>query len=221
MTTHADAESLSFLIEGAVNVQVTVTEDEGALRFDLAVLDDTGSIGDLNGLFFDIFDDGLADGLKARGEDVSAQEFGADSVSNLGKGINVRGEAGNDGDDGAFDCGVAFGGSGLGDGEIRETSFLLSHESVELYIDDIAGEDFAVRLTSVGPEDGPREASLKMAAVAPEAGHDPKETEEGDGELVNGAAPDMPLPPLDDENAYEVIDPEDFIDPFEDDMLMG
>ena len=54
--------SSTFIIAGDVNVSVTITEVDGSLQFDVNVLDDTGMIGDLNALFFDLADDSLTPG---------------------------------------------------------------------------------------------------------------------------------------------------------------
>ncbi len=186
---------MTFQLTGDVNVSVTVSElSDGTLQFDLVVLDDTGSIGDLNGLFFDIADDGMVDGLMVSGADVTDSAFNANRVTKVDGYNNVNGEV--TGDYGKFDGGVQFGTSGIGVDDIRETSFILSHEGGTLTLDDLLGQDFAVRLTSVGEEDGSRDDSLKIGGEAPT---DPD--------------PVDPVEPIDPEGPTDPVDPVEPIDP--------
>lgn len=162
----SDKAGAEFVIEGDVNVRVSLTElDDGDMKVDVSVLDDTGSIGDLRGLFFNLTDDSLVRGLSVSGDDVTASEFDANDVNDLGRGNNINGDVRNE--VGEFDGGIGFGRSGIGGGgDIRETSFVLSHASEALTLEDFAGQHFAVRLTSVGSEDGPRNDSLKLLGKA-------------------------------------------------------
>lgn len=158
--------TLTFILSGEVNVSISVTElDDGSLKFDLSVLDDTGSIGDLNALFFDLANDSIADGLTVTGDDVEKVNIKADGVTKVEGFTNINGEVVNE--YGKFDSGVQFGTSGIGEDDIRETSFELSHKQLDLTIDDILGQDFAARLTSVGEEGGERDGSLKLGGEAP------------------------------------------------------
>ncbi|WP_137699652.1 hypothetical protein [Marimonas lutisalis] len=45
----------------------------------------------LRGLFFDLADDSLAKDLTATGDDVTGQDFSANSVYDLGNGANMNG----------------------------------------------------------------------------------------------------------------------------------
>ncbi|MEQ6249768.1 hypothetical protein ABMC89_12815 [Sulfitobacter sp. HNIBRBA3233] len=165
--------TLTFTLEGGVNVAVTITELEGgALQFDLAVLDETGSIGDLNGLFFDLTDASLLDGLVFSGTDVTGTAVKEDGVTKVDGYMNINGDVVNE--YGKFDAGVQFGTAGIAGDDIRETSFVLSHESVDLSLDMLSQMDFAVRLTSVGEEDGSRDDSLKIGGTAPEVVEEPE-----------------------------------------------
>lgn len=160
-------ESISFYVtDGSVNVAVTVSETvDGSLRFDLEVLDDSGIIGDLNGLFFDLTDDSIADSLVVSGGDVTGIAIKADGVTKVDSYNNVQGEVVKE--DGKFDLGVQFGTSGIGEDDIRSTSFTLStDDGSALSISDIVNQDFAVRLTSVGTEDGAREDSVKISGTS-------------------------------------------------------
>ena len=174
--TSSSADSMTFIIEGQVNVRITITEVDGALQFDLQVLDDTGQIGDLNALYFDLFDDSLTDGISVTGDDVTGTKFKVDGVTKIDNFTNVNGEVTNE--LGKFDGGVQFGTSGIGTDDIRETSFTISHESASLSLSDLALQDFALRLTSVGTEDGARDDSLKLGGTAPDLPNEPVEPTE-------------------------------------------
>ncbi len=159
--------SLTFTLTGEVNVQITITEQtDGGLKFDLLVLDDTGAIGDLTGLFFDVADDSLVDGLSVEGDQITDEAFKSNSITKVSGGTNVNGEIVNT--YGKFDGGIKLGSDGIGTDDIRETSFVLSHDSADLSLADIALQDFAARLTSVGEEGGSREDSLKLGGTSPE-----------------------------------------------------
>ncbi len=93
-------------------------------------------------------------------------QISEDGVSNLGSGNNVNGSIINE--YGKFDVGVAFGTAGIGKDDIREASFILSHTTTDLTYDFLSAQDFAVRLTSVGDEDGCRNNSLKLGGTSPE-----------------------------------------------------
>lgn len=164
----------TFLITGEVNVQITITEmTDGTLQFDVTVLDETGSIGDLNALYFDISDNSLVDGLTVTGDDVTGSAFKVDGVTKVDSFTNMNGEVVKD--LGKFDGGVQFGTQGIGTDDIRSTSFILSSDAGALTLDNFSLMDFGVRLTSVGAEDGSRDGSLKLGGTAPELeGEDPE-----------------------------------------------
>ncbi len=158
---------VEFTITGDVNVHVTITEnDNGTLTFDVVVLDDTGSIGDLQGLFFDLADDSIADSLSAEGADVTYTKFNDDGVTKLTSGVNINGEVLNE--YGKFDGGIQFGTAGIGKDDIQETSFVLSSTDGPLTLADFLSQDMAIRLTSVGEEGGSRDDSLKLGGSVPE-----------------------------------------------------
>lgn len=159
-------ETVNFTLSSDVNVAVTITQlDDGTLKFDLTVLDETGSIGDLNGLFFDLMDDSILSGMEITGDDVTDTAMKVDGVTKVSGFNNVNGEVAND--YGKFDIGIEFGTSGIGTDDIRETSFILSHDTLDLTLEALLGQDFAARLTSVGTEDGSRDNSLKIGGTAP------------------------------------------------------
>lgn len=167
---NTETDSFSVTIGEDVLVILTVTENtDGTLQFDIEVDEDSPMTADIGAIFFDILDPTLADGLMVSGDDVSGTKFAPDGVDNLGKGANIRGN----GDNSNYDAGVKFGSPGKANDDIQETSFILSHEDFDLTLEDLEGMDFAIRLTSVGDEDGSREASLKIDGQLPDIVEDP------------------------------------------------
>ena len=157
----------TFQITGNVNVEITITEMlDGTLKIDLDVLDDTGQIGDLRGLFFDLADDSLTGGMSISGADVTDERYKINGVTSTGGSNNIKGEVLNA--YGKFDVGVEFGTQGISKDDIRSTSFILSHDSVSLSLADLEFQDVAVRLMSVGSEGGSRDGSLKLGGEVPE-----------------------------------------------------
>lgn len=158
--------SMNFeLTDTQVTVSITVNEQaDGTLLFQLDVLDDGGSIGDLNGLFFDIADESLLDGLQISGADVTGTAVKADGVTKVDGYNNVNGDVANA--LGKFDVGIQFGTSGMATDDIQSTSFSLSSASGPLTLDAFLSQDFAVRLTSVGEIDGSRTDSVKIGGTA-------------------------------------------------------
>lgn len=155
---------LDFTIPGEPGVNVGVEEiDGGKLSFNVS-LNESENVGDLRGLFFDVADGSLIGGLSASGPNLTDQLFDDDTVRDLGNGANVNGLATS-----PFDVGIELGTQGIGKDDIQETSFILSHSSTELTLETIAEQNFAARITSVGPEDGDREESLKLEGTAPPA----------------------------------------------------
>lgn len=162
--TTADALVIPFTGANSLEAQVTVIEVDGNLVFTVEVFTNGGDIGDIRGLFFDVSDENLLNGLTASGYDVTDQRFEADSVVNLGNGVNVNGDVVLN--LGAFDAGTELGTQGIGRDDIRATTFQISHASQDLSLDFLMSQDFALRLTSVGDENGSRDDSLKLGATA-------------------------------------------------------
>jgi hypothetical protein len=166
----------SFTISGDVNVKVTLTElDSGDMQFDLEVLEDTGSIGDLRGMFFTMEDDSLADDLSVTGDDITGSKFKDDGVDKLKGGIKIP----KDIKDyfGKFDGGVAIGSKDLDahdddddddefDDDIRTTSFVVSHDSEPLTYEDFESQAFVIDLESVGAEGGERDDDATILGQA-------------------------------------------------------
>jgi len=173
----------TFILYDDVNVSITITElDDGSLKFDVKVLDDTGSIGDLNALFFDLADDSLTNGLSIDGADVTDTALKVDGVTKIDSYTNMNGEVVKD--LGKFDGGVQFGTQGIGVDDIRETSFTLSHDTEALSLADFSLQDFGIRLTSVGEEGGSRDGSLKIGDTAPEFPEEPPEPPVSQNEAI-------------------------------------
>lgn len=159
--------TMTYTLEGAVNCEIIITENaDGSLTFTINVLDDTGSIGDLNAFFFDLKDDSKTTGLIIDGADVTETALKIDGVTKVDSYTNMSGEVINT--LGKFDGGIQFGTQGIGVDDIRSTTFTLSHAD-GLSIDDFNLQDFGLRLTSVGAEDGSRSGSLKLGGTFPEA----------------------------------------------------
>lgn len=142
--------SLTELETGEVQVDVTMPDGGDAV------------IGDIRGIFFNVADESKLDDMTVAGADVTEEEFDANDVSNLGKGNNINGEIVNN--YGKFDAGVGIGNPGAGKDDLQDTSFVLSHPE-GLSLEDFEGQEFALRLTSVGDADGDREGSLKLVGT--------------------------------------------------------
>ncbi|MFW8637494.1 beta strand repeat-containing protein [Cribrihabitans pelagius] len=156
--------TVTFIIEGVVDTEITVTElSDGTLKFDIDVLG-TSSIGDLRGLFFDLEDYTVDGGLTATGADVTAQNYGEGSIERVLKDVNINGDVVKT--LGKFDAAVSFGTSGIGDDDIQTTSFILSHESDALTLDMLSFASIGLRYTSVGEVGGERSESTKIGGAA-------------------------------------------------------
>lgn len=129
------------------------------------MLGDSGTIGDLNGLFFDLADDSIVSNLTVSGINLTGENIDANSVSKVDGYNNVNGEVVKE--DGKFDVGVQFGTAGIGADDIQSTSFTLAtKDGSALSIADVLSQDFAVRLTSVGEFDGARTDSVKISGTS-------------------------------------------------------
>ncbi len=176
--------SVTFELADSLGIIIAVTEmDDGTLHFTVTVDETAGQTADINALYFDLADDSLVDGLTVMGADVTDENLAANKVTKIDSHTNMNGEIVNE--YGKFDGGIQFGTQGIATDDIQSTSFILSHDSVALTLDDILAQDFGIRLTSVGEIDGPREDSLKIGGTAPDAPDQPPEPE-----LVNTANAD-------------------------------
>ena len=188
-----------------VNVKVTEVTDETtgitSLQFSIDVDEETGVLAEVNGVFFDLgdaFGDVEKDSLTVT--DAISISSGEEDISNLGGGINVKGDIVKTYDE--FDAGVVVDETGLaGSYETGSYEFTVSSDSGDLFLSDFLGQDFALRLTSVG-EDGSQEGSLKLGTTVPTE-PDPEEPEDP------GFPPEEPEGPLEPEQPEGVVDSTD------------
>ncbi len=115
------------------------------------------NIGDLRALFLQVNDLSILNHLNITGDDITAVKIDAGKVTSIGN-ANVNGG----GNPGPFDIGIAFGSPGIGFDDIRSTSFIIAHDSTDLFLDMFDLSNWAARLTSVGLAGGPREGSSKL-----------------------------------------------------------
>lgn len=156
---------ITFTIPGSPGVQVTATEVDGSIVFEVVAIGTTNKIPDLRGLFFDLDESSMA-GLTVTGDgQVSGSQVHANSVFDLGYGANMNGKV-SDG----FDVGVSFGTAGRGREAVSEATFTLSNSAGDLTLDDIAHMRFGARLDGVGGGTGPRDGgATKLLGTAPAA----------------------------------------------------
>ncbi len=168
----------------AVRVAVTLdAADDGDVQFwlDVAPNAEFPNIGDLRGFFFNVADASLLGTLSYTGTDITDFIQAEDAVNNTGGGNNSNPY-------GSFDLAVEIGTSGIGSDDIQSTTFTLASSLRALTVADFLPESFAaeslfaVRLTSTGLVDGPREGSSKMGCIA-------------EDEAVCGEGPDDPGDP--------------------------
>ncbi|MGC9505558.1 choice-of-anchor K domain-containing protein [Baaleninema sp.] len=140
--TGDDATASITLEETAEGIQVSVSGVE--------------PIGDISGVFFNLANDDLLGTLSVSGDEITNSNF-AGNVSGVGDATI---------EPAAFDAGVSVGTAGIGSDDIQTTSFLISSDSGELTLDDLLGQEFGVRLTSVGDS---RNGSSKLSGLVPES----------------------------------------------------
>jgi hypothetical protein len=172
-------------------IQITAIETAtGTLQFTIDVISTAKMTGDLRGLFFDFNRDSLLSGLNVSGA-TNLTTFDTINVTNLGNGVTMQ-SAGA-----PYDVGVAFGTANLGKDDIKHQTFTLASTASSLTLDDIAGVDFGVRLTSVGSPTGSRTGSSKLvttATAAPDAKDDTFHVyEDGQADLAHPATASTPL----------------------------
>ncbi|MGC9524779.1 MAG: energy transducer TonB, partial [Limnospira sp.] len=141
---------LSDFTGDSAGVTVTLEEVEDGIQ---VTVDSVEPIADLNGVFFDLEDDDLLDSLSVAGDDVTESDFGGD-VKKVGNATISPLD---------FEAGVQIGTSGIGQDDIQSTVFVLSSDGEELTLDQFIGEEFGVRLTSVGEN---RNGSSKLRGTA-------------------------------------------------------
>jgi hypothetical protein len=146
----------------SVTLTIDDESDPGNLVITLEV-DDGGNTGDLRGFFAQITDESLISGLSVSGSEITSSMFDANDVVNLGRGSNLNGG----GSPCACDFGVEIGDPGIGRGDdYQSITFVLSHMDEDLTVALFEGQEFGVRVTSVGG-DGNRSGSSKLIGVVP------------------------------------------------------
>jgi hypothetical protein len=139
-------------------VEITLTESGGDIVVDVKVV---LNHGDLRAVYLNIEDDALLSGLSVTGQYVTDFEL---HTQNLGNGSGVQGKNSPC----PCDFGVELGTPGIGKDDIHETSFTISHETLDLQIAQFIEQTFAVRVTSVGAEDKKCfDGSAKLSGVFP------------------------------------------------------
>lgn len=138
-------------------VRIAMTEDGGDILFTVTV---EQGLADLRGVYLNLADDSLLDPdlLEVEGEFVTDRQFLSDGVIDLGQGSNLHGG----GSPCPCDIGVELGTPGIGKDDILSTSFVLSHESVDLALFHFSEQLLGVRVTSVGPDPDSRGGSAKL-----------------------------------------------------------
>lgn len=156
------ARSLTFIIDGPVDTQITVTEVGNNLVFEVAAVNGSGQELDYRGLFFDVnADAAFISGLNVNiGNEITDFAAKDDAIDTLGQDANIKGDVVKM--LGKFDVGVEIGTSGMAADDINSYSFTLSHSSAPLSLDLISQVDFGVRATSVGIA-GSRNGSFKAS----------------------------------------------------------
>ena len=127
---------------GPASVRLSVSDEApGLAPGEVLVQVDVLSGGAIRGVFLDLADDALLDGLLASGPDVTGLETG--SVINLGLGSNLHGG----GSPCPCDLGVAIGTPGRSRDFIQSTSFVLSSSAGPLDASLFFEQDAGVRLS--------------------------------------------------------------------------
>ena len=168
---------ISTVAGDAANARITLTElESGDIEFRVEVLD--GAIAGLQGLFFNISDESLVNGLFASGSNIAGSEFMANTVSDLGDGVSMNGTNTD------FDAGIKIGTSGTGQNAPQAATFILSYTppdiaspDVSLTLDLFEAQNFGVSLSST--VDNPEGSQLVgVSDQAPGAVSDIVNTEE-------------------------------------------
>ncbi len=141
-------------------VDLLVEDITGGVKV-TANVDQSVSIADIRGIWFDISDNSLVGSLSIAGSDVTEVRQIVDGVNNLGGGANLNGG----GTFAPYDIGVEIGTSGIGADDIQSTTFTVLGTGVNTSL--FASENFGVRLTSVGAVGSSRNGSSKLQGTLP------------------------------------------------------
>lgn len=172
-----------FAPRGDLFTTMTLTENsDGTISVSLSVSGTNDFTGDLRAFFFDVPDDALLPGLSVTGQHVTETQFAADRVYNMGWGAHLSTTVARN--YGLFDAGVEVGTWGQWENDIKETSFVISHETQALTLDMFAGQNLSAIVGSVGQEGSlMRWDSVNVVTTlgyAPDAADDVFETDAGE-----------------------------------------
>ncbi len=195
VSTVTPAHAVNFTLDEftGTDAQVNVTLEDIALdtvRFTLEVDDNnTGNIGDITGLFFNVADDNLIGNftLTPFAADPGPDNFNflldqsgstTDRNNDVANNVNLNGQ----GTQREFELGIQIGKGGLSDAgnndDFQSITFDLTASGFD--INDLIGENFGVRLQSVGPD---REGSSKLEGLVSSGG------EGGNGDMESTPEP--------------------------------
>ena len=143
-----------FTIPGNPSVQVTATEHDGTIVFQVDVLEPGGTVGDLRSLYFDL-DEAKLPGLTITNDEgpLARSRIDPNNVDTLGGSTNVKGVVKH-----KFDVVLEWGRPGIGqDGGVGDpVTLTLRNAGGDLTLDDIAHQRFAARASSTGDRGGPQ-----------------------------------------------------------------
>jgi hypothetical protein len=172
----ANAASMSFTATNFTGdpLQVKYTLDDtaagaGKVQFKVEFLTDSTykNIGDIRGVFFNIKDNALLSGLQVAG--LGGVPITTTAHSTTGQ-LQSVGSANlnGDGNTHTFEYGVEIGTNGLKGGrdDFQTATFVLSHSTTALTLDQFFNQDFGLRATSVGLPGSSRNGSSKLAAIS-------------------------------------------------------
>jgi hypothetical protein len=128
---------------------------------------DEWRIGDLRALFFSVGSEckPLGNTMKITGEHVTDYKIDPGKVQKISDDCNMNGDGGIH----VYDVGVEFGTQGMAKDDIQKTKFdVVSDCKAEpgLKLSCFVGQEFGVRLTSVGYKGNSRGDSCKIAGVS-------------------------------------------------------
>lgn len=152
-----------FTLPGFPGVQITATEVDGKIVFQVDVIDSNES-ADLRGLFLHL-DESELTGLTITSDEVLLTEWrvGANSIIDLDDGANMRGAVKT-----GFDVGIEWGTAGGGIDVVNgPVTFTLENTTGDLTLDDLGGMLVGARLDSVGGPGGSSGSSSKLLTIAP------------------------------------------------------
>jgi hypothetical protein len=144
--------------------EVTLTLDDSGEGVSITV-EVTEGVADIRGVFFDLnLDEAYLDDLQISVDGDDVTDYLVGSIINTGGGNNLNGG----GSPCPCDVGVEIGTPGMGKDDIQSTTFVVTHDSLDLTLAMFFEQDIGVRLTSVGDDlHGSRNGSSKLGGTVP------------------------------------------------------